>query len=536
MSGQEIPIAEYYQDMSEAARLLGLPVDRLIARHQNEQPRASGGRAGHALGGSEEGDKSGLAAASFPASDQAQPAVSGDLGIRDMVRSAMEQPEIKVDAAKPVQMAQAATTTQTDAGQGAGAEKLHPTLQRIMGLNEKSKKLYQQADEINEKISKALLMDEGQRNVLKEKAANLRNQALQYETQANDLMKLEQVDPSGIRYRWEYGAEEPENLPPKAITPETKRGEIDPNTGRMMTAPVDLGYSQTGGLPTVKLGKHQVRIGEDPLSAEATKSSQELLKDFQDRSSATQDGILSVMKFASALKVLQSGALTGDATAMAAIAKDLGFESIANELSLGKNVEAAETALKTQIDGAIAKSTASFAKPTQMEFGKIEEGATPSRNSQPGTAHSIAQTTLAGLLWQQALMRDWNNAQANGARNFAAYQNYWRQLNDRSTFEDAAGRLLGNFKGQALPSDDQLVEGGVYVVPNAEKGKPLDPVTERAYKMGLTGGDVYAVKGVKHYKDDKGVDRVKVGEIVKLAPNEIYGAMLQQPGFAYGVR
>lgn len=551
LGGQPLPVDQYRADMAEAARLLGLPVSKLIARHIQEsnsaEGRALGGRAHHALGGFEEGDKTGLAAGTIQPTQSdvaivpapALPPMDQN-DVVGLAKSVLKPSDIGVAKEPPVKIAQAAPVTQSDATPTATpappAETVHPTLQRIMRLNDESKKLYQEADEINAKLKKALLLDDNQRATLKDLAANKRTQALQYETQANELMKLEQTSPSGIKFRWEYGAEEPENAPPKPITPENKRGEIDPNTGRMITAPVDLGYPQTGGLPTTKLGKHQVRIGEDPMSAEATKSSQELLKDFQDRTSAVQDGILNTVKFAAALKVLQSGALTGDATALSAIAKDLGFDSIANELALGKNIEASEIALKTQVDNAIAKSTASFARPTQIEFGKIEEGATPSRNSQPGAAHSVAQTALAGLLSQQALMRDWGNAQANGARNFSAYQNYWRQLNDRSKFEDAAGRLLGNFKGQSLPSDDQLVEGGVYVVPNVEKGKPLDPVTERAYKMGLTGGDVYTVKDVKHYKDDNGVEKVKVGQVVKLAPNEIYGAMLQQPGFAYGVR
>jgi hypothetical protein len=70
--------------------------------------------------------------------------------------------------------------------------------------------------------------------------------------------------------------------------------------------------------------------------------------------------------------------------------------------------------------------------------------------------------------------------------------------------------------------------------------------------MGLTGGDLYTVQSVKHYKEpvkdengkivkdengkDKVVDKVRVGKVVKLSPDEVYSTMLQQPGFAYGAR
>lgn len=563
---QEVPLSTYINSMKEVARYLGVPVENLIREHvRSQNGEASGGRAGKAIGGPLNGlddmtDKTGLAAAPLAS------AQSTDIGVkpeepslRDLAIASLKSPasmpiEAKPVVAeakpmgleeKPVQMAQAAPKTTTDAAvtPPQDVEDLHPTLKRIIGLNEQSKKLYQEADDLDGPkglVNTNLRMSQEQKNSLRTKAAAKRAQALQYETQANELMKVEQMSPSGIKYRWEYGSQEPENAPPPAITPETPRGQIDLDTGRIKTAPVDLGYPATGGLPMVKLGKHQVRVGEDPLLIEATKASQEKLKDFQEKAAGTHEGIVNAVKFAAALKVLQSGALTGNAVALGAIAKDLGFDAIANELALGKDIGAAETGLKSQVSQGLAILQQNFSRPTQSEFSIITEKAAPAVTQRPESAHSLSVTALAGMLRDNALMRDWQAARAKGARNFDAYDNYWRQVNDRSIFEDAADRLIGNFKGQPLTPESKIVESGVYVIPSVEKGKPLDPHMQALLNAGdgeakLSPGDFFTAKNVRHYKDKNGVDRVSY-DIEKLSPEEIYPTMLRMPGIAYGAR
>lgn len=569
---QPVPLSTYIDSLREVARYFGVPIDQLMREHiRSQSGQASGGRIGKALGGLSGGLDNTLDRTALGAADLSTPLQTVDMksgpqenSLRDLALSSLK-PMASMSAeakpmemeTKPFQVAQVAPKTTTDipSTSSQAAEDLHPTLKRIIGLNDTAKRLYKEADDIdgpNGLVNTYLNMSIQQKTSLRGKAEEKRRQALQYETQANELMKVEQTGPGNYKFRWEYGVEPQENPPPKPITAETSRGEIDSDTGRVKTVPVDVGYPVTGGLPTVKLGKHQVLSGDDPILAKATERSENLLKDFYEKGGGTQEGIVNAVKFASALKAVEAGALSGNATALAAVAKDLGFDSLAKEIALGKNIAEVEIALKSNIFQGLATLSQNFPRPTQSEFGVITEKASASVNQQAKAANSLAATSLAAMLWQNSLMRDWQVAQANGVRNFESYFNNWKQLNDRSLFEDAAKRLLGNFKGEPLPSDDKLVEGAVYVVPNIEKGKPLDPITERAYKMGLTGGDVYTVQGVKHYKEplkdetgkivkdengkEKFVDKVKVGKVVKLAPDEVYSTMLQQPGFAYGVR
>ena len=532
-SNKEIPLSIVRDNLANLAIRLNIPVDKLIQNMATQQnpAQSQAGRSGHALGGNAGSTEN------VPSSASDIPSLSDDSSdVKKLALSVLRPSDIANDSATPnVKVAQAAPVVTTDVP--PAPEKMHPTLQRIVDFNKKSQDLYKQADAIDGpggQLDQALRADPSTRETLKAKAAAFRTQAYNYETQANALSNQDYVGNGNAKFRWELGAEPAVNPPPKPIDASTPRGQIDPDTGRVIPAPIDLGYPSSGGLPTVKLDKNQVLVGEDPMLSSAQKRSEDLLSDFQGKASGAQEGLINTIKFASALKVLESGALTGDATGLASIAQSLGFDNIARDLSLGKDVAAAETALKTQVDGAIAKATASFAKPTQSEFGLIERGATASRDMKPDSAHTIAQTTLAATLFQNTLMSEWEKEQANGARNFEAFTNTFRTLNGREKFEDAAGRLLGNFKGQPLPSDDKLVEGGVYVVPTLKKGTQADPQTQTAMQNGLNPGDVFSVKNVKHYTDNNGVQRVS-RDLVKLDPNEIYQTMLNMPGIRYGM-
>jgi hypothetical protein len=160
-----------------------------------------------------------------------------------------------------------------------------------------------------------------------------------------------------------------------------------------------------------------------------------------------------LIKYAAASKILETGALTKDATALAAYAKSLGFNQIADKLALNKDIGQAQIALKAGIDQAIQTVSSSFSRPTQSEFGIIQSKDSPDPDNQPETNHSIVATRLAATLKQDTLRNAWLDAKANGAQNFQAFQNRWSSQHGREMFEDSANRLLGNFKGDNFDLD-----------------------------------------------------------------------------------
>jgi hypothetical protein len=212
---------------------------------------------------------------------------------------------------------------------------------------------------------------------------------------------------------------------------------------------------------------------------------------------------------------------------LANIARGLGFEGIANQLMSDKNTAAAFTALKTNVDQAVNQVTNNFARPTQAEFLITEKKATPSIDMPVDAARSLTQTRLAGLMWQSAILSDWENAKREtGATNFAAFRDVWQKTHPKALFEDAADRVLGNFKGQALPKPEKFAEGVVYVVP---KNAVETQVGRALVEKGLRPGDLFVMNGVNHEAKD-------IGEPMRVSAADAYKAHLRAPALTYGAR
>ena len=299
---------------------------------------------------------------------------------------------------------------------------------------------------------------------------------------------------------------------------------VDPNTGAVKTARPDIGYPLTGGYATEKLPQNAVRISEDKLVSEAKKTSEPLEKEFLEGAKNTKDGISALIKFSTAAKQIEGGGFSTNKAELANQIKGLGFDGIAEKLMTTGDVAAATTATKSALDEAISKVSSSFAKPTQMEFRLVEQKSTPSLDMPNEATHSLVGTRLAALMWQDALAKDWMQAKQQGVLNFQAFQDHWRQTHNPAMFEDSANRILGNYKGQALPSPDKMVEGAVYVLPKNAYDSPVGKYLME--KKGLRPGDMFTATGVNHENQKM--------NFKKIEPSEAYRTHLSAPGLNYG--
>jgi hypothetical protein len=312
--------------------------------------------------------------------------------------------------------------------------------------------------------------------------------------------------------------------------PSNYKAEINPDTGAVKTMPVSqfLGYAETGGHPIDPnlIGQKAVLKSEDKYYADSVKNSTELEKQFESAAEKAQEGIATLIKFSTAAKVLESGGLNMNKAEYANFARGLGFDTLADQIMSMKDTAAAYNAVKTNVDQAINQVTNSFAKPTQAEFLTTEKKSTPSIDSPADSSHSLTQTRLAGLLWQNSLSSDWEKAKTEGVRNFSAFQDAWKRAHPHAMFEEAANRALGNFKGQDLPKPEKVTEGVTYVVPKyamAEKSE----LGQYLLKSGFRPGDIVVAKNVNHAKND-------AGDFVKVSPTEAYKIHLNAPALTYG--
>ena len=344
------------------------------------------------------------------------------------------------------------------------------------------------------------------------------------ERQLIALTNQERTTGLGTKYQIRSGAVPEENPAPTPIGPETPRGMVDPNTGAVKTARPDIGYPLTGGYATEKLPQNAVRISEDKLVSEAKKTSEPLEKEFLEGAKNTKDGISALIKFSTAAKQIEGGGFSTNKAELANQIKGLGFDGIAEKLMTTGDVAAATTATKSALDEAISKVSSSFAKPTQMEFRLVEQKSTPSLDMPNEATHSLVGTRLAALMWQDALAKDWMQAKQQGVLNFQAFQDHWRQTHNPAMFEDSANRILGNYKGQALPSPDKMVEGAVYVLPKNAYDSPVGKYLME--KKGLRPGDMFTATGVNHENQKM--------NFKKIEPSEAYRTHLSAPGLNYG--
>jgi hypothetical protein len=349
--------------------------------------------------------------------------------------------------------------------------------------------------------------------------------------QLQTVINTEYTTPEGTKYSVHPNAEVFNVTQPKPI-PKDYKANVDPNTGIVVPKSIGefIGYPETGGHPIspALIGKKAVIRGEGDKRLMASKAqSDELEKAFVGGAEKAEEGIATLLKFSTAAKVLESKGMNIPFAELSNIARGLGFETLADQIMTEKNTTAAFTALKTNVDQAISQVNNSFSRPTQAEFFVTEKKATPSIDMPVDAARSLTQTRLAGLMWQSAILSDWENAKREtGATNFAAFRDVWQKTHPKALFEDAADRVLGNFKGQALPKPDRFAEGVVYVVPKDPEKTGLG---KALLNRGLRPGDLFVMNGVKHEDGD-------FGEPTRISPADAYKTHLRAPALTYGAR
>jgi hypothetical protein len=526
--GHIIPYDEFIKQMVTIAKFSGLPLYKVIQAHTQSgvvpAGHANGGRIGFALGGPLENQD--MAETPNLMNSDVTSLAKSILGAGESqsIDQANIAPKIQVAENAPVKTK---TDVSSDESYGLDPSDKSPAalaIKRFMNLQNK-------ADAIERQIGQTPFASDSWKSQKATEVNSLRSQA--YEIQKQDMFINNQ------KVRVEPGAEEVENIGPKPISSDMLHGAIDEDTGRIKTVPVDVGYENSYGFPTTKIPKHTVRTDKDPLFESSRESSKKMEDDFMTAASGTSNAKMSLIKFASAAKQFETGALTSDRMQLAGYAKALGFDSIAEDIISGKDIGEVQKAMKSAIDTVIGKLNSSFSRPTQAEFKTLASQGSPSVDLNPNANHSLIQTQLAALLWQEALARDWYNAKSDKMQNFEAFQNRWRQLHDASLFETAAGRILGNFKGQASVQPKDFVEGATYVVPNMPKNYQIpqdeskQSFNDKLWSQGFQPGEIAQVNGVKHFEEN-GVDQVDVKSLTKVDPENVYRAMITQPGVTYG--
>jgi hypothetical protein len=348
----------------------------------------------------------------------------------------------------------------------------------------------------------------------------------------NDLVNVVQTSRAGTQFSYNPNAQPFVPTKPEPM-PSDYKAEIDPNTGIIQRKPVTqfVGYPETQGhSPDPELTGKKVILRSpegDKNVARSIEKSGKLEAEMEGAAEKSADGIATIMKFATAAKVLEAKGTNMTRAELANLARGLGMEGLANQVLSAKDTTAAYNAMKTNVDQAISQVTNAFARPTQAEFLLSEKKATPSIDMPADSAHSLANTRLAGLLWQGAMKADWEREKRlNGTTNFAAWSDAWQKAHPKAMFEDMADRALGNFKGQDLPKPERFTEGVVYVMP---KDPSKSPIGRKMVEMGYRPGDLFVMSGVNHAEND-------VGTPVKVSPTEAYKLHLQAPALTYGAQ
>ena len=363
------------------------------------------------------------------------------------------------------------------------------------------------------------------------KAKEAFDRAEQDRARLNSLVNIVQTTQAGTQFSYNPNGT-PRQVTKPVPQPSDYRGGIDPNTGAVQRKPVTefVGYPETGGHPVDPelIGKKvMLRNAEgDKRVVKSQEKSDKQEAEFSDAAEKSSSGIQSIMKFATAAKVLEAKGTNITRSELSNLARGLGFEALANQVMTAKDEVAAYNAVKTNVDQAIGQVTEAFSRPTQAEFLISERKATPSIDMPADSAHSLSQTRLAALLWQGSLKSDWENEKRmNGTSNFAAWKDAWQKAHPRAMFEESADRALGNFKGQALPPANKFTEGVVYVMP---KDVSKSQIGTMLLKQGYRPGDLFVMNGVNHENNDVGTPR-------KVSPTEAYKLHLQAPALTYGM-
>jgi hypothetical protein len=349
---------------------------------------------------------------------------------------------------------------------------------------------------------------------------------------------IERETPQGSRYVERPGAPLYKPTPPKTRAADY-RAVVDPNTGIVGRKEVGefVGYPETGGFapdPGLAGRKLNIATGGDKVVGEARTKSQKQEEEFVEGASRAREAIPTVMKAAVALKYLESKGLTMEKAEAANIANGLGLPGVAKQILSPEETNAAYIVLKSSVDQAVQQISQNFARPTQGEFKLTKEESTTDPRLPVEATYSIAKKQLAGGLWQNALMSDWEDyKRQTGSNNFVGFRDMWQKTHPSSLFEESASRIMGNLKGQGLPPVKEMTEGALYVVPSAPKKGASESdaafynylITEKKMKP----GDVFIAKNVEHEK--RNIDVEPVGDF-----KSAYNASLRAPALTYGVR
>jgi hypothetical protein len=366
------------------------------------------------------------------------------------------------------------------------------------------------------------------------------NQIKDYQGALNELGNRVHGTPLGSEY-WERSGPAPINPPPRAITRDTPRAEIDPNTGVVKLSMPDVGYPLSGGFtPDPHLQRPNVDLKKDGFVATQQAADIPLQKEFEEKANGTREAISAYLKLNAAAKQLQAGGFSTDKSILANQAEGLGLTGISKMIMDAPSVSAAQQALKNGIDTAISKGSDAFTKQTQNEFKIILSQGNPSVDMEPSAYQGIVQQRLAALLWQDRLNAAWQQAKANGVNNFSAFKNQFSALNPTSVFDDQASRILGNSKGTAFPDQQKLISGAVYSMPSDAEVAKSPFLQQLRNKNQLSAGDAFTFEGVQHGQPDaQGKQGFGYARIRKMNPNDVmtdsYKTMLNSPALSYGL-
>jgi hypothetical protein len=345
----------------------------------------------------------------------------------------------------------------------------------------------------------------------------------------------EQTTPAGTKYRINpIGGAVPKEEPP--LAPPTP-GTIEERTGRVVTSAPALPYATTGGFPTdPNLPKQPYTLmGTDAYSGTARETSATAEKAFLDAATSQQadNNIMTLLKIANAMKVLETGGLTSRRADIANTLRGLGFEGAAQTVMSNPDMNQAYIATKAALDEAIRKSGAAFDRVTQGEFKQVAGQGAPSVDLPGGANIALLKESMAQQLWQNALREDWIKARdEGGARNFTAFTERWRQAHPPELFRQSADRLLGNVSGTSLQAPSKLTEGVVYVVPKDLKGHPL---AEELGRRGLRPGDLFTMTGIEHGRDpESGKMKFNWQSIEPVSVDKGYETHMRAPGLRRG--
>jgi hypothetical protein len=347
------------------------------------------------------------------------------------------------------------------------------------------------------------------------------------ENQVRHLTEKTYTLDNGVQYRILPGSVINAN-PPEPLQPNSAR--IDPNTAIVQASPVDIGYTSTGGFALPPGTPTQgIQIVSNPREQAVREQSARNAQEFLNATQRSEENIPNILRFSTALKVLDATGLNSSRADIAQTLRGLGLEAVANSVLSEPNTSAALTAAKTQVYSAIQAASAAFPRTTQSEFGIVNTQGTPNANMTPDAAHQLTAPQLALAMSETQLRQAWQEASNRGVQNFDAFADRWRRQNPPRVFLDSANSLLGNFRGQNLPN--QFTQGVLYVMPTDRRQYANAPANLRAeYRP----GQMFVVRNVQTNPETR---RQSVTADPIESNVNAFDVYRQAPGFQlYGVR